>query len=109
MGILLAYNRQTTYSWEDLIEFTGMSSDTLFGQITSIVKAKVLLVTGETGKPQSQYALNFDFKSKKVKMNLNVPIKSEVKQETQEVHQNVEDDRKLLIQVINILNIGCHR
>lgn len=39
-----------------------------------------------------------DFKSKKIKVNLNQPIKSEVKAESTDVLKTVDEDRKYAIQ-----------
>ena len=39
-----------------------------------------------------------DFKSKKIRVNLNQPIKAEVKQESNEVLKAVDEDRKYVIQ-----------
>jgi hypothetical protein len=39
-----------------------------------------------------------DFKSKKIRVNLNLPIKAEVKAETSEVMKSVDEDRKYVIQ-----------
>ncbi len=61
-------------------------------------QAKVLLETRGADPASHQYALNLDFKSKKIRMNLNLPIKSEVRQETEDTHKTVAEDRKLLIQ-----------
>jgi cullin 1 len=38
------------------------------------------------------------FKSKKIRVNLNQPIKAEVKAETSDVMKSVDEDRKYVIQ-----------
>ena len=64
MGILLQYNKDTSYTFEDLSQSTDLSADVLSGQLGILVKAKVLLLSsgssvGETG---SRYDLNTEFK-----------------------------------------------
>lgn len=99
MGILLQYNKETSYTWDDLLAATGLEAEVLKGQLGILVKAKVLLMTGGTlGDPSSKYDLNADFKSKKLRINLNMPVKSELKAESDDTHKTVEEDRKLLIQ-----------
>ena len=39
-----------------------------------------------------------DFKSKKIRVNLNLPIKAEVKAESADVLKAVDEDRKYVIQ-----------
>ncbi|KAI9009083.1 Cullin [Hyaloraphidium curvatum] len=100
MGILLQYNKDTSYTWDELVQSTGLSPEVLQGQLGILLKAKVLLLAGEgqLGEAGSKYELNHDFKSKKLRINLNMPVKSEVKAESEDTHKNVEEDRKLLIQ-----------
>ncbi|KAJ3326114.1 hypothetical protein HDU76_013004 [Blyttiomyces sp. JEL0837] len=99
MGILLQFNSSLSFSWEDLLTSTALSPEILGAQLTFLVKSKVLLVqNGSFGAAGSRYDLNLDFKSKKVRINLNIPGKNEVKAETEETHKTIEDDRKLLIQ-----------
>jgi cullin 1 len=98
IAILLLYNTSLEYTWEDIVQSTGMSPDALVGQVGILVKAKVLIAEGSVGKASSKYSLNTDFKSKKIRVNLNIAVKSEQKQESDETHKTIEEDRKLLIQ-----------
>ncbi|ORY39971.1 Cullin-domain-containing protein [Rhizoclosmatium globosum] len=100
MGVLLQYNTAVTYTWEELLTSTGLSPETLTTAMSTLCKAKVLTIADDAklGAAKSKYDLNMDFKSKKVKINFNMPGKSETKTETEDTHKNIEEDRKLLIQ-----------
>ncbi|ORY05863.1 Cullin-domain-containing protein [Basidiobolus meristosporus CBS 931.73] len=100
MGILLHYNNGLSYSYEELQTSTGINPDVLNGQLAILVKAKVLTLSqGENvGEAGSRYDLNMNFKSKKIRVNLNIPIKTEQKVEAEETHKTIEEDRKLLMQ-----------
>ncbi|KAF7725837.1 hypothetical protein EC973_009261 [Apophysomyces ossiformis] len=100
MGILLQYNTSTTYSYEDLQRSTGLAPEALNPALGVLVKTKVLLLTSgeKVGDSGSRYDLNFDFKSKKVKINLNIQMKTEQKAESDETHKTIEEDRKYLMQ-----------
>lgn len=100
MGILLQYNSGLVYSLEDLQTQTNLNMDILSGALGILVKAKVLLLeTGENvGDAGTRYELNTEFKSKKIRVNLNLPLKAEQKVETEETHKTIEEDRKLLMQ-----------
>lgn len=92
MGILLHYNNTTSASLDELRSATGLSDDVLQGQLMNLCKAKVL------EESNGRYDLNFNFKSKKIRVNLRMNVKSEQKQESDETHRTIEEDRKLLIQ-----------
>ena len=46
----------------------------------------------------SHLHFGLDFKSKKIRVNLNLPIKAEVKAESADVLKTVDEDRKYVIQ-----------
>lgn len=93
MSVLLQYNKHDTLSLEELIAATAISKDILSQVLTLLVKAKVLI-----NEETDQYDLNPNFKSKKIRVNLNQPIKAEVKAESSEVLKTVDEDRKYVIQ-----------
>ncbi|KIM65778.1 hypothetical protein SCLCIDRAFT_1211764 [Scleroderma citrinum Foug A] len=93
MAVLLQYNKHDTLSLDELIAATAISKDILTQVLTLLVKAKVLI-----NEETDQYDLNPNFKSKKIRVNLNQPIKAEVKAESSEVLKTVDEDRKYVIQ-----------
>lgn len=93
MAVLVQYNENDTLSLEELVTATGIPKDLLSQVLAVLAKAKIL-VNEET----DQYDLNPSFKSKKIRVNLNQPIKAEVKQESSDVLKTVDEDRKYVIQ-----------
>lgn len=100
LAILMAFNESLTHTYEDLSAITNISEKAqLDGALNILIKAKVLLLEGgQLGEPGSKYAINTSFKGKKLKMNLNLPIKSEQKADSEDTHKTIEEDRKLLTQ-----------
>ncbi|KAG2009878.1 ubiquitin-protein ligase [Coprinopsis cinerea AmutBmut pab1-1] len=92
-AILTQYNRNDTLSLDELVTATSIPKDHLVQVLALLVKAKVLI-----NEETDQYDLNPGFKSKKIRVNLNLPIKAETKAESKDVMKTVEEDRKYVIQ-----------
>ena len=123
MAILLMFNDSDTVSYDDMADVTMLQKETLDPSLGIMLKAKVITPVPEGAPPQSgtSYTLNYNFKQKKVKVNLNMAIKAEQKQEAEDTHKTIEEDRKMLMQVsinlhlkrqssayANIITV-CHR
>lgn len=104
MAILLLFNDADVVTYEEAQKATMLSADWLDPSLGVFVKAKVLNPSPENGKPEpgTSYTLNHGFKSKRVKVNLNIAVKSEQKQEVEDTHKTIEEDRKLLMQVSTV-------
>ena len=101
MAILLMYNSADSFTVEKMQRATDLTEDILKHNFHILTKAKIVLsdisaiedITNDT-----EFRLNPNYKSKRLRVNINVPMKSEQKVEQQETHKTVEDDRKMLIQ-----------
>ncbi|KAF7314218.1 CULLIN-2 domain-containing protein [Mycena kentingensis (nom. inval.)] len=93
MAVLVQYNRNDTLSFAELLAATAISKDMLTQVLALLTKAKVLI-----NEEAEQYDLNPNFKSKKIRVNLNQPIKAEQKADVVEVLKTVDEDRKYVIQ-----------
>jgi cullin 1 len=101
MAILLLFNDQLTISYEEIESTVGLNRDFLDPSLGVFVKAKVLTISPPNSKPGpgTTFTLNTDFRSKKIRVNLNMAVRAEQKQEIEETHKTIEEDRKLLMQV----------
>ncbi|KAI1102185.1 Cullin-domain-containing protein [Jackrogersella minutella] len=100
MAILLMFNAKDVHSYDDIASVTQLSSEVLDPAIGILLKAKILLMKpdGEKPGPGKTFHLNYDFKSKKIRVNLNVGTKSEQKQEEVDTNKTIEEDRQLVLQ-----------
>ncbi|EXJ63993.1 Cullin 1 [Cladophialophora yegresii CBS 114405] len=81
MAILLLFNDADKMDYTDIKEITKLTEETIEPAINILCKARVLNATPEDGKaePGTSYSLNYNFKNKKVKINLNIIPKTEQK------------------------------
>lgn len=112
MAILLLFNEKDTYTYDDMLSATQLSSEVLDQALAVILKAKVLIMVGATGEkpgPGKTFRLNYDFKSKKIRVNLNLGGVKEAKAEEAETNKTIEEDRKLVLQVCALLVLDLTR
>ncbi|KFY75288.1 hypothetical protein V499_04749 [Pseudogymnoascus sp. VKM F-103] len=100
MAILLLFNERDVNTYDEIMKATQLSQEVLDPQMAIFVRAKVLLQSpaGPSYTPDTKFSLNYDFKNKKIRVNLNIQVKSEQKQEAEDTHKTIEEDRKLLMQ-----------
>ncbi|CED85187.1 Cullins [Phaffia rhodozyma] len=96
MAILVQFNSADAFTYKELATATSLNEGTLKGVLGSLVKAKVLNLILEDD--EESYELNYNFKSKKIRVQLNQPIKAEQKAESAQLMKDVDEDRKYLIQ-----------
>uniref|UniRef100_A0A182IJJ7 Cullin-1 n=1 Tax=Anopheles atroparvus TaxID=41427 RepID=A0A182IJJ7_ANOAO len=100
MAVLLQFNEETAWSIKQLGENTGINNENLIQVLQILLKTKLLTCYEDEGKlqPESTIELNKDFKNRKLRININFPLKTELKVEQEATHKNIEEDRKILIQ-----------
>ncbi|KAK4125459.1 Cullin-domain-containing protein [Parathielavia appendiculata] len=100
MAILLLFNEKDQNTYDEISSTTQLNAEALDPSLGILLKAKVLNLDPGSAKVGSgaSFSLNYDFKNKKYRVNLNVGMKSETKQEEAETNKTIEEDRKLLLQ-----------
>ncbi|THD20564.1 Cullin-1 [Fasciola hepatica] len=122
MSVLMLYNSSLSYTLGTIQSQTAIEMPTLLQILQILLKAKVLKVLTESDVSQNTDVMNdgtanstedstepqltpetiltlyTDYKHKRVRVHLNVPLKSEAKQETEQTMGNVESDRRLIVQ-----------
>jgi len=100
MGVLLQFNNEEEITLEDLQIATQLTDSTLKSTLLSLVKAKILEVepADEDYDKTHKFTLNKTYKNKRTKININIPVPQQVKDDSDSTHKTVEEDRKLQIQ-----------
>lgn len=113
MGILLQWNTSDspTITAEELQISTQLTDSALKNTLLTLVKTKILDMDPADEEAEIEkshkFSLNKSFKSKRTKVNINVPIPQQAKEESDSTHKTVEEDRKLQIQaaVVRIMKM----
>jgi cullin 1 len=99
-----------TWTVERLQDETQIKSELLLQVLLGLLKSKLLVCTDinedeldedmkDTDiKTNHSIRLATDFKSKKLRINLNVPLKSVEQKDIESVHRTIDEDRKMVIQ-----------
>jgi len=100
MAILVLFNSQDVLTAEDIQTQTTLAKPILLSTLATLTKTKVLLMDTPTIMPTSSFRINKDFRSKKIRVliNIRVPDEPQQGQTDDQTHQIVEEDRRLQIQ-----------
>ncbi|KAL2148572.1 hypothetical protein VTH82DRAFT_2126 [Thermothelomyces myriococcoides] len=90
MAILLLFNEKDKNTYEEIASATQLNNDALDPSLGILLKAKVLNLEGAAKVgPGATFALNYDFKSKKLRVNLNSAIVRIMKARKRMKHQQL--------------------
>ncbi|CAF0783301.1 unnamed protein product [Adineta steineri] len=110
MVILLLFNKLPNWTVERMQDETQIKVDLFLQVLCGLLKSKLIICSElneeeleedlkETDiKMEYTIQISNEFKSKKIKINLNVPLKSVEQKDIEGLHRTIDEDRKMVIQ-----------
>jgi len=105
MGVLVLYNKSETWRFAEIKEATGLDGEVLSQVLGSLVRAKVLICDNDSG---GQYDLNLNFRSGKIRVNLNLPLPIR-EAEISDASIKLDEERNHVIQNITYRYVSFSR
>jgi len=106
MGVLLQFNQYDKMTTEELQIATQLTESVLKNTLGSLIKTKILKKDPPENKNEEDvqiekdhsFEVNAAFRSKRQKVNINIPVRAQREEEDKATQDSIAEDRKLLIQ-----------
>lgn len=109
MSVLLQFNQNDSCTVQQIQDNTQIKGEILHQVLQILLKVRLLLcddISPETTdeemleklSPTSLIKFNRSYKNKKLRVNINVPMKAEIKSDQEKTQKHIEEDRKMVIQ-----------
>ena len=111
MLVLLQYNESDVRTVQQLFDCTQIMMATLVQVLQLLIKVRLLVVEGTSPsntalttpqdavlEPATKLRLYQQYKNKKLRLNINVPLKTETKVDTDKTNTQIAEDRSMAIQ-----------
>ena len=96
LGILLLFNSYDTLTIKLISEYLNIDIEILTDPANILVKSKLLILENE------EYKINYNYKSKNLKKNLNITLKVDKVKENKKIVEESETDMNFILQSIII-------
>lgn len=105
ISIILLFDDKNQLTIREIQENTDIKEEVLIQILGILLKVKLFLCDDSDWKTSgtlcndSSIRFNENYNNKKLKVNINVPIKTEAKEEDEKTHRQIDESRKYVIEV----------